>query len=343
MARAAALLAAALPFAAALLPLAAADAVFPEPFTRRLAPGLGLRGSDVTILQHLLTRAPAPCALTCDTECGQAGACGCSGVYDDATAASIACWTNSSVGVFSQSTAWRVLSHLSSDGYMDDGTPARLTGHKYKILLPVHRNRSIETTATLLDGNNTKLYTFRVRTHGHDVDASGLNIGGRPWPDFHDVGCPAGKAAQGCIGLNEFSSDGATPTGLSEIDLNSPEDEPKEFGPYPVNRFVRGLRGNAAFVLTPPCDDQPAADRAPPHPLRSGILMHTGAWSNYSSWEPGLPMPNSDGCVHAYPEAIHTIWRLLVERCGVIVRPNTGGKLPYPYAPQGLVAVYRVD
>lgn len=27
------------------------------------------------------------------------------------------------------------------------------------------------------------------------------------------------------------------------FDLNSPEDDPKSFGPYPVNRAVQGLRG----------------------------------------------------------------------------------------------------
>ena len=91
--------------------------------------------------------------------------------------------------------------------------------------------------------------------------------------------------------------------------------------------FVRGLAGNAAVLL-------PA--------IRNGVLVHTGAWGNYSSWTPKEPMPNSDGCVHAHPEAIHAIWRLLVERCGVEVRPNSGGKRPYPYKPQGLVAVFEV-
>ena len=34
-------------------------------------------------------------------------------------------------------------------------------------------------------------------------------------------------------------------TGLVEIDLNSPEPDPTLYGPWPVNRFVRGLDGNA--------------------------------------------------------------------------------------------------
>ena len=185
-----------------------------------------------------------------------------------------------------------------------------------------------------------------------------------------------GAAAQGCVGLNMFSSDGNTPTGLAEIDLNSPEDESKLYGPFPVNRFVRGLRGNAEFLLGPSiCDDSvrrtaaitnkqgddrgrdavvtdardgPVDDidkqlserqqQSVSAPIRSGILVHTGAWANHSRWVPGQPMPNSAGCVHAYPDSIREVWRLLVAR-GVAVRPNTDGKLPYPYVAQGLAAV----
>ena len=41
---------------------------------------------------------------------------------------------------------------------------------------------------------------------------------------------------------------GATPTGLIELDLNSPEGASVEklYGPYPVNRFVRGIQGNVS-------------------------------------------------------------------------------------------------
>lgn len=53
-------------------------------------------------------------------------------------------------------------------------------------------------------------------------------------------------------------------------------------------------------------------------------------------------MPNSHGCIHAHPDAIKTIWELLVAR-GVVVNPNTDGKLPYPYVPQGLLSVEQVD
>lgn len=38
---------------------------------------------------------------------------------------------------------------------------------------------------------------------------------------------------------------GDTVTGLVEIDLNSPEPNPAMYGPWPVNRVVRGLDGNA--------------------------------------------------------------------------------------------------
>lgn len=76
--------------------------------------------------------------------------------------------------------------------------------------------------------------------------------------------------------------------------------------------------------------------------LRDGILLHTGEWSQYSDWKPPMPMPNSAGCIHAYPDSILRVWKLLVAE-GVTVHPNTGGKLPYPYKPQGLVSVELVD
>ena len=116
------------------------------------------------------------------------------------------------------------------------------------------------------------------------------------WPDFNSTN----------DGLNMFSTNGNTPTGLIEFDLNSPEDEPKLYGPYPVNRAVQGLKvdvvsvrcsccgvaltlcvlcgalfaqGNAAFLLPQ---------------VRNGILMHTGEWPG---WNPPQPMPNSEGKV----------------------------------------------
>jgi hypothetical protein len=303
------------------------------------------------------------------------------GAYDAATSQAVACFQRatgtgarrSSTGILDAATARAALQMLSADSYTDDGQPAVSLGYKYKILLPVHRNRSIETNATLLDANNRVLLTFPARAHGHDVDASGLRIDTQAWPDLTDAGCPHPQARQGCVGLNQFSTDGNTPTGLSELDLNSPEDEPKLaidvhrlpapfsacklqtaicvtrfvcrsharpvtgwlhrvcrrlYGPFPVNRFVRGLRGNAAFLV-------PA--------IRDGLLIHSGEWANFSEWRPGAPMPNSAGCVHSELPFIHQIWRLLVQECGVVARPNSGGKQPYPFKPQGLVSVFVAD
>ena len=255
-------------------------------------------------------------------------------------------------GIFDEGVARKVLASLSADHWRDDGTPANASGHLYKVLIPVHRNRSIETIATLLDAHNNVLLRFRVRAHGYDADASGQPISNRSWPDLNDNGCPDGASTQGCVGLNEFSSYGNTPTGLSEIDLNSPEDSAKLYGPYPVNRFVRGMTGNAQFLLSPEvCSQQgePAAsllqyDTGAPAvaPIRSGILLHTGAWAAHSSWTPAQPMPNSEGCVHAHPDAVHAIWQKL-RALGVAVRNNTQGRQPYPYVPQGLAAVYEID
>ena len=107
------------------------------------------------------------------------------------------------------------------------------------------------------------------------------------------------------------------------FDLNSPEPIPKLYGPYPINRAVLGLKGNAAFSM--------------PH-IRNGILMHTGEWPG---WSPPAPMPNSAGCIHAWPASIERVWKLLVAQ-GVQVRKNPFGVLPYPYKPQGLLSVELV-
>ena len=72
------------------------------------------------------------------------------------------------------------------------------------------------------------LLTFAVRSHGHrDEDQ-----GNAPWPDFGD----------GDVGLNQFSSNGMTTTGLIEVDLNSPEPTPCKFiyvyKSYKVTNFI---------------------------------------------------------------------------------------------------------
>ena len=234
---AAALLAAAA--AATLLVALVTAAPLPLPFRRRLqlvAPPLN--GTDVTILQQLLRRSGPGCAGGLPASP--------TGEYDGPTAHAVSCFQTlhglPADGVVGAGTGSAVLRLLASDGWRDDGRSAAALGYKYKILLPVHRNRSVETVATLLDAANNPLLQFPARTHGHDCDAAGQRVDGIPWPDLTDDGCPAGATKQGCIGLNEFSTDGATPTGLSEIDLNSPEPTADErlYGPYPVNRYACG-------------------------------------------------------------------------------------------------------
>jgi hypothetical protein len=53
-------------------------------------------------------------------------------------------------------------------------------------------------------------------------------------------------------------------------------------------------------------------------------------------------MPNSNGCVHAWPESIQAIAELLAAE-GIKPVPNTNGKIPYPYKPRGLLSVELVD
>lgn len=174
--------------------------------------------------------------------------------------------------------------------------------YKYKIYIPVYRNRSIESNAYLYSSNLTLMLTFKVRTHGQNIDGS---------VDDNNA-------------LNEFCPNGVTPTGLTAIDLNAPEDDPKDFGVWPVNRAVIGLMGNAGITI--------------PN-VRNGILLHTGEWDG---WKPPMTMPNSHGCIHAWPTAIESLWHVLADDLGVGIRPNTFGKLPYPYTCQGLLSVELV-
>jgi len=171
-------------------------------------------------------------------------------VFDTETKACLACFQRRHTvspdterkGDFDPESARALLGSVSDDRWVDNGFTARSRGYKYKISIPVHHNRSFETDAKLFNADNQLLLTFRVRTHGYDMDGNGERIDGIPWPDFNDeIACNSSNA--GCVGANQFTSNGMTPTGLSEIDLNSPEPDPQLYGPYPVNRVVKGLEG----------------------------------------------------------------------------------------------------
>jgi len=262
----------------------------PLPFTRELYPNQDLNGTDVFIAQNLINRSPyvnPSIPLTCN--------------YDTETVTAVSQFQKGNSltisGIFDIPTANLLLSLHTYDGYKDNGTIP--PGYKYKVYIPVHANRSIETNATLFDNKMNVLLSFTVRAHGQDCTSTG-----EP--------------------LNQFSGDGETPTGLSTFDLNSPEPDPISYGPYPINRFVQGLEGNALFLISN---------------IRDGILLHTGQWPD---WQPPMPMPNSEGCVHTYPNNVFMIWQILVSM-GVQVRNNTFGKLPYPYKAQGIVSVEQID
>jgi hypothetical protein len=276
------------------------------PFSRPLAvttpPTAGL---DVYILQNLLRHN------------GGASGVNVSSTYDAATAAAVAAAQTAAglppTGAVDAATAAAILSAMSDDGYVDDGAPPAASGHLYKVHIRVPANRSVEVPATLAGPDGAALLSFVVRTHGADQYPPG------PWPTWNSSG----------PGLNQFSPDGATPTGLVEFDLNSPEDNATEFGPYPINRAVKGVAGNWAWIAT---NDATTT-------VRDGILLHTGAWGAAAGWAPPAPMPNSLGCIHAWPDAVADAWRVLTDVLGVAVRNNTDGTLPYPYKPQGLLSI----
>jgi hypothetical protein len=268
--------------------LVVANAQMPCPFYRELsAQSPLLSGSDVFMMQNLLRRAMKAVPIT--------------GNYDAKTQAAVEAFQKanqlSATGVFDEDTASSLLENYLSDGYKDNGLVPN--GVMYKVYVPVYKNRSIETTATLFAGNGTILLNFTARTQGQVNNDTG-------------------------IALNELCDSGSTPTGLMSFDLNSPEPDPISYGPYPVNRAVQGLEGNAAMVISY---------------IRDGILMHTGEWAG---WNPSMPMPNSHGCIHAHPQDIKDVWDLLVS-IGVEVRNNTFGKLPYPYPTQGILSIEQLD
>jgi hypothetical protein len=195
----------------------------------------------------------------------------------------------------------------SRDGYRDSKDPEELKrgGYLYKVYIPVYQNRSIETIGTVFDQNMMPLHRFVVRAKGQNQDS----------------GAPR----------NLFTTNGNTPTGLMAFDLNTPMDDPVDYGPYPINRVALGLKGNAQLLM---------GEQLGTSPIRSGILMHTGQWKG---WDTSKPMPDSYGCLHAHPADIEKIWHILVDKLGVQLRQNTNGKLPYPYKPQGLLSVEQLD
>ncbi|KAJ4462324.1 putative eukaryotic translation initiation factor 2 alpha kinase [Paratrimastix pyriformis] len=183
-------------------------------------------------------------------------------------------------GIFDEVTAVRLLEKHSYDGYKDDGQI--LPGYLYKVHIPVHRNRSLESVATLYDSQMNVLLKFLVRAKGQN-------------------------AADGSP-LSELCSNGNTPTGLMLFDLNSPEDAPT-YGPFPINRCVSGLRGNAA--------------------------RHPDAHRRVDRLAAPIPVP--------WPEAIRAVWQLLTSRLGVAVHENPYGTWPYPYTPQGLISIEQAQ
>lgn len=263
-------------------------AIFTSPFTRNLqlvSPAMS--GSDVVVLQNLVAR-----ALQLPPVPSQ--------LYDIATAKQVAAFQQSygissacGSGCADAETTNLLLQKFSADHWKDPMSSPLPKPYMYKVHIPVHRDRTIEVNATLYDVNMRPLHVFTVRTHGQ-------------------------------LDFNEFSGDGNTPSGLTTFDLNSPENDPVDYGPYPVNRAIQGLAGNAAFLMPW---------------IRNGILMHTGEWPD---WNPSKPMPNSHGCIHAHPADIEAVWKILVG-LGVQVRPNPFSSQHYPYPAQGLVSIECVD
>jgi hypothetical protein len=73
-----------------------------------------------------------------------------------------------------------------------------------QVFVPVHRNRSIETTARLMDPQNNVLLNFTVRAHGQNQANGWCFVDSLTLIYHFSLGEP----------LNQFSSNGETPTVL---------------------------------------------------------------------------------------------------------------------------------
>lgn len=281
----------------------------PLPWTRILsATNPPMTGNDVYIAQNLLVRDSSVTNLVIN------------GQYDKDTAAAVAAFQTAHAltvsGELDAASAQELLNLHSLDGIQDTGFSAKSMGYKYKVSVPVHSNRSVETTGTLFDDSNNILLKFKVRTHGLRDD--GTHDG---WPDF--------GSSPPDVGLNQFSSSGDTVTGVVEVDLNSAEPNSQVYGPWPINRIVRGLQGNAAWLLPT---------------VRDGLLIHTGNWTTaeHGVFDPlTMDMPNSSGCLHAHPNDVERIYKALIG-IGVEVNENPFTGNNYPFKPQGVAVIYHV-
>ena len=78
--------------------------------------------------------------------------------------------------------------------------------------------------------------------------------------------------------------------------------------------------------------------------IRDGILVHTGNWTTEEvTWRPTMDMPNSAGCIHAHPSDVERIYTILTQQLGVQVRDNPFSGKNYPYQPQGVGVIERID
>lgn len=182
--------------------------------------------------------------------------------------------------------------------------------------VPLHRNRNIETIATLyecINGDTTPkyLHSFKIRARGGTKD-------GHP--------------------LNQLTTNGDTPTGMSQIDLNTRFPESKLtrlFGPYPILRLTKGIQGNVAIGKDSAVDAKGNKKDTFLNNYRFGILVHTGQWKD---WNLSLPMRNSLGCLKVHPEDQRKI-AMKLRSIGILERKNTFGKLPYTPESQGYISI----
>lgn len=179
------------------------EETMPMPFTRELMLSTPeITGNDVLIMCTLLSRD----TYVQETSSGLA----CDNLFDQRDYEDVETFQKSQnlevSGTLCSITAQRLLDLHSADGYKDSGFSAASMGYLYKLHIPVHKNRTIETTGTLFDAKNNILFTFPIRNHGHREDCSNNACA---WPDF----------GNGDYGLNEFTTNGNSVTGYNSVSV----------------------------------------------------------------------------------------------------------------------------
>jgi hypothetical protein len=241
--------------------------------------------NQVGILQNLLVRSDKVRALTASDS--EFNAC-----YDAKTSAAVTEFQrannlNNKPGVLDEATAIKVITDLLYDKYVDGGYWPNQ--YQWKVHVPVYKNRDLDTVSK-----------FSIRPDMRNPNKV---------VDLYIMAKTAGqyltKRQPQSGNTNDLSPNGATPSGLMTIDFVTPNMDLLGFGPWPINRVLRGLKGNAAIKFNLNGNKKTFV----PH-VRNGVYYHTGYWGGWRTVRQEMPV--SHGCVHVHPAGIKHVYDTLM-------------------------------